>query len=343
MNKANSKLIGAFVFGAVLLFMGAMFLFGSRDIFKERNCFVAYFEQSINGLNVGDPVKFRGIEVGYVAALEGVYDPETSIVLPKVLLEFEPEALKNAKAETGKGTIFISLVDRGMRASLKSQSLVTGQLYVSLDFHPDNKARYLSNGTDKWPEMPTIDSGLGELFSALEGLPLDELVTQITSTLTSIEQVVSNQGISRSADYLPTLLATVNSTIGSIGNFTETDLLETTGQIRTTLANSDQSISQLTDKLTNETLVVLNESMRSLTKTLTEETLVELNTSMQKFEDVMEQLELTLETAQSRLDPADPLTYELTNTMREVARMSSSVKSLTDFLEAHPESLLRGR
>ena len=102
-------------------------------------------------------------------------------------------------------------------------------------------------------------------------------------------------------------------------------------------------MSTLTDKLTNETLVTLDDSMTKITNKLTQETLVELSTTMKSFEDAMGKLQLTLGTAQSRLDPADPLTYELSNTLREVARASASLKSFTDYLDAHPEALIRGR
>ena len=102
-------------------------------------------------------------------------------------------------------------------------------------------------------------------------------------------------------------------------------------------------MSTLTDKLANETLVTFDSSMKTLTEQLSQETLVELNTTMQSFSKTMRQMETALATAEGRLDPADPLTTELTNTMREFARMSVSIKALTDYLEAHPESLLRGR
>ena len=327
----------------MLLFLGAVLLFGSRDVFKKKNCFVAYFEQSITGLTVGDPVKFRGVVVGSVAKIDGVYDPKTSIVYPRVILDFHTESLKNADLEVDSDVLFRSLVEKGMRAKLKKVSFVTGQLFVSLDFDPNSPARYLGDGTDDWPEMPTVDSGLSEILSALEGLPLDELIQQITSTLTSIDNVVSSEGIKRSSDYLPTLLETVNSTVGSIGAFTSTDLPQTTGQLRTTLETGDRSMSTLTDKLANETLVTLDDSMTKITNKLTQETLVELSATMKSFDAAMGKLQLTLGTAQSRLDPADPLTYELSNTLREVARASASLKSFTDYLDTHPEALIRGR
>ena len=343
MNRANTKLIGIFVFGALLLTIGAIFLFGSRNIFQKKRYFYAYFEQDVSGVDIGAPMKFSGIEVGSVKEIVGIYDPETSEVRPRLLLEFHPETLKGAKVAKGEYTLFQPLLEQGMRASLKSQSFLTGQLYLSLDFYENRAIRNLGSDKDKYPEMPTIDSGLGEIFKAFQDLPLDALVVQLTNTLDSLDSVLANEGVSESASYLPTLLADADMMLKAIGMFTAQELPITTAQLRETLKTGDTSISTLTDKLTNETLVTLDSSMKTLTEQLSQETLVELNAAMRTFGDTMGQMETTLSTAQGRLDPADPLTTELTNTMREVARMSVSIKALTDYLEAHPESMLRGR
>ena len=343
MKRANTKLIGIFVFGALLLTVGSILLFGSRNMFEKKRYFYAYFEQDVSGVDIGAPMKFSGIEVGSVKEIVGIYNKETSVVTPRILIEFHPETLKGAKVAKGEYTLFQPLLDQGMRASLKSQSFLTGQLYVSLDFYENRAIRTLGSDKDKYPEMPTIDSGLGEIFKAFQDLPLDALVVQLTDTLDSLDNVLANEGVSESASYLPTLLADADMMLKAIGMFTAQDLPITTAQLRETLKTGDTSMSTLTDKLANETLVTLDSSMKTLTEQLSQETLVELNTTMQSFSKTMRQMETALATAEGRLDPADPLTVELTNTMREFARMSVSIKALTDYLEAHPESLLRGR
>jgi len=343
MKRANTKLIGIFVFGALLLTVGSILLFGSRNMFEKKRYFYAYFEQDVSGVDIGAPMKFSGIEVGSVKEIVGIYNKETSVVTPRILIEFHPETLKGAKVAKGEYTLFQPLLDQGMRASLKSQSFLTGQLYVSLDFYENRAIRTLGSDKDKYPEMPTIDSGLGEIFKAFQDLPLDALVVQLTNTLDSLDNVLANEGVSESASFLPTLLADADIMLKSIGMFTAQELPSTTAQLRATLKTGHTSMSTLTDKLANETLVTLNDSMKTLTQQLSQETLVELNTTMRTFSDTMSQMETALATAESRLDPADPLTVELTNTMREFARMSVSIKALTDYLEAHPESLLRGR
>ena len=171
MKRANTKLIGIFVFGALLLTVGSILLFGSRNMFEKKRYFYAYFEQDVSGVDIGAPMKFSGIEVGSVKEIVGIYNKETSVVTPRILIEFHPETLKGAKVAKGEYTLFQPLLDQGMRASLKSQSFLTGQLYVSLDFYENRAIRTLGSDKDKYPEMPTIDSGLGEIFKAFQDLP----------------------------------------------------------------------------------------------------------------------------------------------------------------------------
>ena len=343
MKRANTKLIGIFVFGAILLTAGALLLFGSRDIFQKKRYFYAYFEQDVNGINVGAPIKFRGIEVGSVKSIVGKYDTATSIVTPRILLEFHPETLKGAKVARGEYTLFQPLLQQGMRASLRSQSLLTGQLYVSLDFYENKPIRNLGTDKDKYPEMPTIDSGLGEIFEALEDLPLEALVTQVTSTLASFQQLLSNEGLSESMSYLPTLLQDVDTAVNAIGAFTVEDLPPTTAQLRATLKTGSGSIETLTDKLTNETLVTLDNSLKTLTDKLSQETLVDLSSALQQFEVTMSQLETTLGTVQTQVDPKSPLSIELTTMLREIQAAASQIRTFTQYLETHPESIIRGR
>lgn len=343
MKRANTKIIGIFVFGALLLSVGSLVLFGSRNIFEKKRYFYAYFEQDVSGVDIGAPMKFSGIEVGSVKEIVGIYDPETSTVRPRLLLEFHPETLQGAKVAKGEYTLFQPLLQQGMRASLKSQSFLTGQLYVSLDFYENRPIRNLGVDDSKYPEMPTIDSGLGEIFKAFQDLPLDALVVQLTDTLDSLDQVLANDGISESASYLPTLLSSADTMLKAIGMFTAKELPITTAQLRATLKTGDTSMSTLTDKLANETLVTLNDSMKTLTEQLSQETLVNLSSTMKQFEITMGELETTLNTVQTQLDPNNPISTELTNMLREITMTAAQLRTFTKYLESHPEALLRGR
>ena len=143
------------------------------------------------------------------------------------------------------------------------------------------------------------------------------MVGQLTSTLSSLEGVLSNAGIKESADFLPTLLKDLDATIGAIGVFIGDDLPLTSEQLRSFLITGESSVTTLTDKLTNQSLVDLG--------------------------NTLEQLEQTLAVAEARLDRNDPVSYELVNTLREVSGAATSLRKLANYLETHPEALLRGR
>jgi len=317
MKKTDPKLIGIFVLGGLMLVVAALVLFSSQDYFTPKRQFVAYFHQSVNGLNVGAPVRFRGIPVGEVLAIEGVYEPDTGNMIPRLILEFRPETLENAAVREGEYTLFPLLLKNGLRASLKSASLLTGQLYVSLDFHPNVPVRTLGNENDKYPEMPTIDSGFDETLAKLSELPFEEVLARMGSTLAALEEILRNPNISDALAALPGLLADADSTVVELEKFV-------TGELTITAATA------------TETLESARGSLRTLAAKLADESLVQLDSSLAQFDK-------TLQLVEKRLGQDDPLSYELLTTLREVSSAARSMRDLADSLEEHPESLLRGK
>ena len=317
MKQANVKSIGAFVIIAVLLVVAAVFYFGSQDFLKEERRFVAYFDSSVNGLNVGAPVKFRGIEIGQVESIEGVYDPKKMSLTPRVILVIYPETMQNAELRDGEYNLFEPLVKSGMRGSLKSQSLLTGQLFVSLDFYPDQAVRTLGSGNDPYPEMPTVETGLGEFLASIQKLPIDQLIGQLSSTLTSLNQVLANDNLQTTLAKLPALADSVQNSADSFGRFADKDLPQTTDEMRKLLATSGTSVSAISNKLNKDTLV--------------------------RLDSTLAQVDQTLVLAQSRLDRDDPVSMELVNALREMSAAAASINRLTELLEEQPDSLIRGK
>ncbi len=317
MKQANVRSIGAFVIAAALLVVAATFYFGSQDFFKEERRFVAYFNSSVNGLNIGAPVKFRGIEIGQVESIEGVYDPEKMSLTPRVILVIYPETMKNAELQEGEYNLFQPLVKSGMRGSLKSQSLLTGQLYVSLDFYKDQAVRKLGNDRDPYPEMPTVETGLGEFLASIQKLPIDQIVNQLNSTLSSLDGLLSNDDLEMAFSELPALADSITRSANSFGRFADRDLPQTTAEMRKMLATSGNSVSAISNKLNKDTLVRLDATLAKVDQTLA--------------------------LAQTRLDREDPVSIELVNALREISGAAASINRLTEFLEEHPETLIRGK
>jgi paraquat-inducible protein B len=166
--------------------------------------YVLVFNQSVRGLQPGAPVDFRGIVVGEVAAIHTQYDPQTQKISIPVEIRIYPERftsrLRGGAPQSGRlgkdGKFVAGLVERGLRAQLRTGSLLTGQLYVALDFFPD-AARAKVDLAQSPPELPTTPSTLEDLQATLvslanklERVPLETMATDLSHTLKSVDALV---------------------------------------------------------------------------------------------------------------------------------------------------------
>ncbi len=163
------------------------------------------FAESVRGLSVGAPVDFRGVVVGEVSAIDVEFDAARSDVRVPVALRLYPERIRG-KAKPGDPTstaLIEKLVARGLRAQLRNGSLLTGQLFVALDFFPEEpKAAVLKRAGRV--EIPTVAGSLQELQARVLGLvrkferlPLEGTLTDarkalqvLASTLATTENAV---------------------------------------------------------------------------------------------------------------------------------------------------------
>ncbi len=192
-------------------------LFGTRaEALKRPDSVVEnyrlVFRESIRGLAVGAPVDLRGMTVGEVSKITGELDPASKKVLMAVNIRFYPERLKihtkpgkPAAQRPDSHTLLNAMVKQGFRAQLRSGSLLTGQLYVALDFFPEaTPAKINWNGTP--PELPTMagmmaqfQQSLTRIVQKLEQMPLVELagdarktVRSMDTTLQSADRLIKN-------------------------------------------------------------------------------------------------------------------------------------------------------
>jgi paraquat-inducible protein B len=153
------------------------------------------FDGSVRGLSVGAPVEFRGIELGEVVDIKLVFDYHKMTFMIPVVVEVEPERLTTVGKETAsrqKGMAI--LVEKGLRAQLKQGSLLTGQLYIDLDIHPDAPLQKI-----KWdgehPELPTIPTPLEEITKSvthivdkLDRIPLEQIGNDLRDTMAHLNK-----------------------------------------------------------------------------------------------------------------------------------------------------------
>lgn len=326
-KKANKTLIGAFVVGAVALLVSIILIFGSGKFFTERDSYVLYFEGSVKGLNTGAPVMFRGVKVGSVTDISLMADPEELAIRIPVIIEVEPDRFKSTVQQQQRDpekTVQL-LIEKGLRAQLVMQSFVTGQLMVNLDFYPDKPARF-SGLKSEHPEIPTIATGLEELVSKIEELPLSELINRANSSLEGLETLVKSPALHES-------IRSLHDALNDIQNLVR-DMNAHVDPLLSGIEHSSDAARGAFEQA-EKTFSAIDDAAAELTPSA-QETLNSATSAMKKAEE-------TLAAMQGFFAKDSPLLYELNNTLRELTATSRSIRIFVEYLEEHPEAFLKGK
>ena len=195
-KMANKSLIGAFVIGAIALAVISVIIFGSGKFFRKQLGFIMFFEGSIKGLNVGSPVIFRGVKIGEVKDIALHLRPSDLTFFIPVVVEIDPNRIQTEGVRATPYQNIQAMIDKGLRAQLQSQSFVTGQLAVGIDFYPDKPAKLLGL-SKKYHEIPTVPTPIEELQKSIEELNLKEFAEKVKSTLDGVEKAVNSPEIQK--------------------------------------------------------------------------------------------------------------------------------------------------
>jgi len=188
-------------------------LYGSRTAAVAKHepmvaSYVLYFTESLRGLSVGAPVTYLGLPVGEVTDIGFEYNEATDRVRPRVDIAVYPARFaayvkksaaleERIKSEIKRHGVIQKMVDRGIRAQLRSGSILTGQLYVAFDHFP-NAPKAKVDWTKEPPELPVMPSGLQELenkitsiVAKIEKMPLDAIGEDLKKLLATTDQLMS--------------------------------------------------------------------------------------------------------------------------------------------------------
>jgi len=346
-SEANKTRIGAFIVGAMVLTVAGIIVFGSGNLFKERQRFVLFFKGSVNGLDLGAPVQLKGVTIGTVKDIRIVFDPDDLSLFNRVEIETAPgnlivsEKLRDDEIQTDEEyeALINRLIDKGLRAKLVPQSFLTGKVFVSLNFFPDSPMNLLGIEEDI-QELPTLPSDLETFAKIFDRINFEELAEKLSNIVNGVEALVT-------APELKETVRSAASTMQSFGRLADnldrrTEAL--TASLNKTLADGRKLIADLeplTDEFTGAAV-----DARKLLQNLDKQ-----------VEPLVTDLEETAAAAQATLKEAtvlfadlkeitgenSPLLYKADDALSELAAAARALRFLADFLAQHPESLLHGR
>lgn len=187
--------------------------------FTRKLNYVMYFENSVRGLSPGAPVEFKGIKVGSVLEVRLEVDPEEATFRIPVLVEIEPERILDQTASEVAAEVTLQrLVERGLRARLQTGNLLTGQLFVELDMHPDTEIALQEDRNVPYPEMPTIPSGMETIMRSvenfvaqLETVDIEAIGRDLSSTLEGTSALFSSEHMESVVEDLDQSMASLRS------------------------------------------------------------------------------------------------------------------------------------
>ena len=308
-KQANRMMIGGFVVLAVIIMAASLVVFGSGKFFKKTNKYVLYFDESIKGLSVGAPVLFQGVQVGSVTSITLQADFVTMKTQIPIFIEIEPDRWKVRTGERGYRKVAEKLIEKGLRAQLVMQSFITGQLMIELDFFPKSKVCYAPPEIDKdyadIVVIPTCKSTGERLAQALGDMDLKGIEKHLLSSLAGLDRFINNPDLAASLVVLK-------------------DTLQDASKLVT-------RVDRQVDPLAND-----------LKKTVKEVGKLAVTVDAQ-VGGVATGFDKTMSAARGVLSQDSPLMVELETALKEISAMSRSIRQLTNYLDQHPEALIRGK
>jgi paraquat-inducible protein B len=344
-KRIDPRVIGSFVIGAVVLIVVGLLFFGPSGLLSETSRYVVYFQGSVKGLNVGSPVRFRGVKVGQVSDISVRVRPSNFEFNIPVIIEILPSRIQAEGTQQGffdavKTTFqgrdpMLSLVEKGLRVQLQLDSLVTGQLYINIDMLPD-KPIELSGHTHDLPELPTINSSFEELSKTVENIPLKELADRLIQSAEGIEKLVNSEQLHLSINRLDETTQQLNKFLTAL-NTNVVPLVQnfqqTLDQAQQTMQNLDNRLGPLLDE-TRATVTTLNAKINPTTE--------QLNESLQAIKTTADNATATMQHIRTLTGEDSVKMQQLSATLEELHKTAYSLRLFTKELEQDPQILLRG-
>jgi paraquat-inducible protein B len=306
MKKPNTKLIGAFIVGSVVLLLAALVFLNATDFLAKKSTYVSFFRASVRGLKVGAPVTFRGMEIGRVKEIYSIITGDSLQVRNAVIYEVEANKMRDPAGiyKNSEGEDFDLQLDylirMGVRAKLETSSLLTGQQHIEIDKYPETE-----------PDLMEFDIGHPEI--PVVPTEFDQIRTAIRQTVRDIGDVPISELIAE----LRALVAELNSVAQS------QEIRETVANLRSTTAHLDE----------------LAQSLNTRSGTVVDE----VEATAQSIRTTMDQATEVLAAIEKSSAEGSELQFQTLKTLDEVADAARAIRLLAEYLERHPEALVTGK
>ena len=326
-KKANPTVIGIFVMGALVLVLAGIVFIGSIQFLSHKEKFILYFDESVNGLEVGAPVKFKGVPVGQVTEIRIRWNQDEDSDHVPVFIEIDVSRLINrlgVDVDLTDDDTYLAQVNTGLRANLVLESLITGLLYIEIDYEINPGRPVFIQDKVTYKEIPTtpsimaeIGQSAGEIIAKIGSIDIEAINNKLIVLLDSLKEAIDDARIAEISDG-------IIKTVDSISAMAESE------KISKTVDNLNEAlveVRRLAGKIESKIDPVLESAG---------ETNKKLQAALKKVSDTVDQLRYAFE-------PESSFRHEIETALSELAEAAESARMLVEFLERNPKALLTGK
>jgi paraquat-inducible protein B len=316
-DKPQAVAIGAFIIGALVIAIGALIFISGSGLFSDRDKVVMVFDGSVKGLSLGAPVALRGVQIGQVTDISIILDTDSIDIIMVVEAELKGGTIQTRGSNT-ENDYTNDLIARGMRAQLNTQSLLTGLLYIQLDFHSDQEIR-LADIESNYTQIPTIPTDLERITREIASIDIPAMAEHLQSIAEGLSAFIGSESFRQIPTDVQEALQAVE---------------ELSDSLKTQVATS----GPLLDKVLGQASTTVDIANTELPKIAlaAQTSLAELNQAIASFESAMDGID-------NIVSPDSAVSYQLNEALSELAGASRAIKLLAKTLEEQPNALLRGR
>ncbi len=333
-KQSNPALIGLFVVGAMVILVIAILVFSDGQLFSKKERFVVYFSGSVNGLSVGAPVKLKGVKVGMVTEVTLEYNSKEQGLMTPVYFEVELDLIASSGelSQLPDQQRINIMIQRGLRAQMAMQSIVTGQFYVELGFYPGTPTKLIRADSDV-VEIPVVPSDaeeirgtVSELIGEIRHLPLRALFESLQKTVDNLQIVTASKDFQNAPEAAVEALKSVQQTMTSANQLIEhidKEVGPLSVSLKSTLADS------------RKLLLNLNREVTPLSHSA--------NKTLASIEKTMARTEVMMQSVDGMVSDTSPLPNQLSAALVELAAAARSLRVLADYLQRNPDSIIYGK
>jgi paraquat-inducible protein B len=210
-----------------------------------------HFDGSVRGLKIGAPVELRGIRIGQVLDINLEFDYQKGLFRIPVLIEIEPDRLSatgDVPEDSERHKIMDYLVAKGLRAQLQTGSLITGQLLVGMDMHPEAPPARI-DWQGKYPELPTVPASLEQItdnitrfVAKLDKLPLEQIGADLQQTIHGASKLVDSPELLQAVANLNASLEQLRMLVSDLRTTVTPEISATLEQAQKSLAAAEKTL-----------------------------------------------------------------------------------------------------